>query len=43
MNHDDVRAEVKALIRVLIDLGNYTRDDLIDIVEDALESEGESQ
>ncbi len=38
MNEAEVRVEVKELMVVLIHLGEYTRDDLIEIVDDAVES-----
>lgn len=34
---DETRAEVVALMMVLIDLGDYDRDDLVEMVDEAVE------
>jgi len=40
---DDIRSEVKSLLMVLIDLADYSREDLRDIVEDAIENTGDEE
>jgi hypothetical protein len=38
MNEADVRLEIKELMRVLIELGDYSREDLIDLVDEATDT-----
>jgi hypothetical protein len=37
---DEIAAEIVALMRVLVDLGDYTRKDLVELVDEAIEREG---
>ncbi len=37
MNAEETAREIVALSMVLIDLGDYTREDLVDLVDEAIE------